>query len=491
MYKSIFGKYILTFMIIVVISFLALSMVVTSLVDRSYTEMKLDQMENTAQSIYSGLNGLMAVSKKPLELVIRLDNGYVNEFINKNAENTDSVIFITDHNGRVLVTSDNGKGIIPDELSPTLAEMYLMKDYSVSDLDGLFEKEHINVISPININPIAWTDNKAEENTGAVFICSENTNPILEKIGSTITMTLIWIFIISLAAVYFVSERVSRPLKEMSYAAKSFAQGKFNVRVPVRGDDEVAELATAFNNMAGSLEKLEENRSTFLSNISHDLRTPMTTISGFIDGILSGAIPEDKTEHYLGVVSSEVKRLARLVNSLLDITRIQSGERKFNMRPFDVCELARQVLISCESRIDSKKLDVSFECDDDNMVAVADMDAIHQILYNLIDNAIKFSNEGGKLSLKLHENAQKIFVSVRNTGDGIASNELPHVFDRFYKSDSSRGMDKSGLGLGLYISKTIMDQHNEEIWVKSEENSWCEFTFTLKAEGKKKPKDAF
>ncbi len=485
MCKNIFSQYILTFMVIVIICFLTLSIVVTSLVGNYISEMKSELMDNTCQSIYSSLNGVMAMSKMPLDTVIKIDNGYIVDFLNRNADNNDAIIFIADHTGKILVSSDNGVGVLPDVIDSSLVEAYLSGDYLFSDLDGIFDTEHINVIRPINLFPAGRVDYNAQANSGAIFICSENTNPVYEKLGSTIVMTVIWIFAISLVAVYFVSERISRPLKEMSYAAKSFAQGKFNVRVPVRGNDEVAELATAFNNMANDLEKLEENRSTFLSNVSHDLRTPMTTISGFVDGILSGAIPKDKADHYLEIVSNEIKRLARLVNSLLDITRIQSGERKFNMTVFDACELARQVLISCESRIDSKNLDVSFECDDDNMNAVADRDAIHQIMYNLIDNAVKFSDENGALSVKLRENDKKIVMTVRNTGKGIAAEDLPHVFDQFYKSDRSRGIDKTGLGLGLYICKTIIDQHGEEMWVKSEENAWCEFTFTLTKEKKK------
>ena len=469
-------------MVIVIICFLMLSVVVSSLIGNYTAEMKKDLMDNTAQSIYSSLNGIMSMSKLPLETVIEIDNGYVLDFLNRSSKSSDAIIFITDHNGKVLLLSDNGVGIVPDTVPASLTEAYISKDYLYSDLDGVFEKKYINVVKPINIFPTGKVDYNAEANSGAIFICSENNNPLVEKMGTSVIMTIVWIFSLSLVAVYFVSERIARPLKEMSYAAKRFAQGKFNVRVPVRGNDEVAELATAFNNMAGSLEKLEENRSTFLSNVSHDLRTPMTTISGFIDGILSGAIPKEQQDHYLEIVSNEVKRLARLVNSLLDITRIQSGERKFNMVTFDACELARQVLISCESRIDAKKLDVSFECDYDNMNVIADKDAIHQIMYNLIDNAVKFSDDGGELLVRLRENDKKIVITVRNTGKGISAEDLPHVFEQFYKSDRSRGLDKTGLGLGLYISKTIIDQHGEEMWVKSDENAWCEFTFTLPKE---------
>jgi len=316
---------------------------------------------------------------------------------------------------------------------------------------------------------------------GAIFVCSSRRNPMLIALGSTISMTILWVLIISLLAVYFISERITKPLKLMSRAAKSFAQGRFDVRVPVKGDDEIAELATAFNNMAMSLEKIEENRTTFISNVSHDLRTPMTTISGFIDGILTGAIPPEKEKHYLGIVSGEVKRLSRLVSSLLDITRLQAGDRKIVKAPFDICEMARHVLISCEDRIEEKSLEVNFNTEFDSMSVIADHDSIHQILYNLVDNAVKFSYEKGLLEISIRQKDKKTFVSVKNEGKGIPKDELPLVFDQFYKSDKSRGLDKSGLGLGLYICKTVIDRHDEEIWVKSEEGAWCEFVFTLES----------
>jgi signal transduction histidine kinase len=245
----------------------------------------------------------------------------------------------------------------------------------------------------------------------------------------------------------------------------------------------VAELATAFNHMAESLNNYDEMRNTFMSNVSHDLRTPMTSISGFIDGILDGVIPPEKHEYYLQLVSTEVKRLSRLVASLLDLSRIQAGERKFSMAPFDVCEMGREILISFENKINEKQLDVSFECDEDKMSVLADRDAIYQVFYNLCDNAVKFSSEGGLLRISLRKlKNRKILVSVYNEGQGISEEDLPRVFDRFYKSDKSRGLNKSGVGLGLFISKTITEAHGEKIWADSELGRYCCFNFTLSAE---------
>jgi signal transduction histidine kinase len=486
-FKKINRKYIVAFMTIVFISFTALTVMLASIVDDYAFSMKQRLMENTAQSIGSMINVSMRMGHVGFGNMLESEGVQIHDILNRNAENSDSVIFITDRYGKVIVKSDDPDGTVPSNVSPKVLDSVYngaWDEYSYSSLDGMFQSKYVNCIRPIYIMPAHSMGDIDEfdassEMLGAIFICSDSRNPILAALGSSFAMTILWIFIISIIAVYFISERMTKPLKEMSRAAKSFAQGRFDVRVPVRGEDEIAELATAFNNMAMSLEKMEENRNTFLSNVSHDLRTPMTTISGFIDGIITGAIPPSKQEHYLGIVSGEVKRLSRLVSSLLDITRLQAGEKRLVKTSFDVCEMARQVLISCEDRIEEKSLDVQFEADEDSMNVIADHDSIHQILYNLVDNAIKFSYDNGRLELSLKQKDKKVFISVKNEGKGIPKNELPYVFDQFYKSDKSRGLDKTGLGLGLYICKTIVDRHGEEIWVKSEENSWCEFVFTL------------
>ena len=274
--------------------------------------------------------------------------------------------------------------------------------------------------------------------------------------------------------------RTTEPLREMSVAARKFAAGQFDARVRVSGRDEVSELAEAFNQMADSLENLEKMRSSFIANVSHDLRTPMTTIAGFIDGIRDGVIPPEEQDHYLEIVSIEIQRLSRLVSALLDLSRIQAGDRKFVMKPFDICEMARLILISFEKKIDEKRLDVSFECDEDRISVNADHDAIYQVFYNLCHNAVKFSADGGALRICIsEEKGKKIRVSIYNDGQGIPAEDIGMVFERFYKSDKSRGLDKSGVGLGLFISKTIISAHGEKIWVESEYGKNCEFFFTL------------
>ncbi len=465
-------------MLIIVVSFLMLTVILCSMVDSYSADAKSETVLRTSE----------VVSRTVEEMFIDSDADDFNQFVYYNREgieqllsamaeyNEDVVAFVVDEYGSCLAVDGNvvvgyiGSGV-PLDIMENLTDG-VAKEY-IGDLGGVFDGKHLTYIMPIL--------GKDGGIVGAAVAtsASRQMEALIESLIKTVVLSCLLVMLAALVAIYFISEKIIDPLKKMSKAAKSFAAGKFDVRVPVKGRDEVAELATAFNNMAASMAKLEDMRRTFLSSVSHDLRTPMTTISGFIDGILDGTIPKEKHEYYLDVIRTEVRRLARLVASLLDITRIQAGERKFTKSAFDICEMARLILISFEQKIEEKHLEVEFDCQDDKMTVYADRDAIYQILYNICDNAVKFSKEGGVYRISIIEREQRVYISVYNEGAGIPSEELPFVFERFYKSDKSRGLDKSGVGLGLYIAKTIIDAHDEEIWVKSVYGENCEFVFTL------------
>ena len=294
------------------------------------------------------------------------------------------------------------------------------------------------------------------------------------------------IFLVTAAAVILIaaiissvtSMRQSKPIKEIAAAARQFGHGELNVRVDVgKRRDEVGELADAFNAMADSLAKSEQRRTEFIANVSHELKTPMTTIAGFADGILDGTIPPDKEQQYLQVISSETRRLSRLVRSMLDLSRLQSDERAAQQQ-FDISETMLQVLVSLESKITAKNLEVDTQLPDNPVQVWGDPDAITQVCYNLLDNAIKFSPEGGTLSIAITTKGSKAYTSIRNQGETIAPEELPLIFDRFHKTDHSRSADRDGVGLGLYIVKTILNSHKENITCTSE-NGETNFTFTL------------
>ena len=480
MFKSIFAKYITVFMLIILISFVALIAIITSTVNGYSVNSRTDQMESAAHSVSAYLEDKLERSElTDFSAFVVLNESDITSVLRVVTANAaDISVLITDISGNIINYTDSEVSHINTGASIPKAVMdELINGVEISELnylEGVFEDSHMIFAVPV-INSNNYV-------CGTVFVCSASVSldDLLGSMVRTILVASLWIMLAALIAVYFITEKVISPLKDMSNAAKSFAAGKFDVRVPVRGSDEVAQLAVAFNNMAESLDNLETMRNTFTANVSHDLRTPMTTIAGFIDGILAGAIPPDKHEYYLGIIATEVRRLSRLVASLLDISRMQAGDRKFTMVPFDICEMARQIIISFEQKIDAKHLEVEFECERDNITVSADRDAIYQILYNICDNAVKFSREGGLLRLSLVKYKEKrILVSVYNEGQGIPAEDIPYIFERFYKSDKSRGLDKSGVGLGMFISKTIIKAHNQEIWVKSEYGQNCEFCFTL------------
>lgn len=487
-FKGVFFRYMATFILLNVILFAIITATISVIVNSYGTNVKTESLSGAANSAavyiksdfenddYPDFKSYLLQENDDLRLILEL----------LSVNDSSMLMFIADDDGQIIHFGSNEKVSLPSEAQTEEGGKYyisekvratLEKGEHVSlmdDMDGFFDSTHLYYAIPL------YNDGNY---AGAVFAVASNTDTgaLLSTMTRTVTMAILWILLASLIAVYFITERFVAPIKSMSIAAKSFANGSFDARVDVIGNDEVAELATQFNNMASSLQTLEDMRRSFLANVSHDLRTPMTTISGFIDGILDGAIPPEKHEYYLGVIASEVRRLSRLVSQLLDISRLEAGERKFTPTVYDICEQGREIVISNIQRLEDKKLDVRFECDRDNMYVLADKDAIHQIFYNICDNAVKFSREGGIWEIKITEKSGTVTVSVYNEGEGIPAEDIPYIFERFYKSDKSRGRDKTGVGLGMYIARAIIEAQGQRIWVESEEGKWCRFGFTLQS----------
>ncbi len=482
MFKSVFAKYITTFMLIIFVSFLILVLIVTGMVNNYAKTTREQLLSSTAHGAaeFLGARAESITSANKFSNVILASQPDVDNMLTTLAADEDISILLVDNNGNVLRMISRGvvgdsTAVVPRNVMDEVNNLVQLSEFET--LEGVFDEPHLFCTAPV------FTEDGYV--CGTVFACASTASQdeLLDVMIKTIVISSLWIMLAALVAVYIVTERVTGPLREMSRMAKEFANGNFNARARVRGTDEVSALAQAFNDMADSITRLEVMRNTFVANVSHDLRTPMTTISGFIDNILSGAIPQEKHPYYLELIRTEVGRLARLVASLLDISRIQAGDRKLEFKTFDVCEMARRILLSFEGKIESRHLEVEFLCEHERMTVLADHDAIYQILYNIIDNGVKFSRMGGVLRVSLTTcEEHRVCVSVYNEGEGIAAEDVPYIFERFYKGDKSRGLDKSGLGLGMFISKTIIDAHHERIWVRSEQGQFCEFNFTLRLE---------
>ena len=394
---------------------------------------------------------------------------------------SDSDVVVCNAAGMVVLCSD--RDILCDHLGMVMEEAYLEKvftegsDLSSGVIEGLYPESRYLASVPV-----------VSRNTGAnigivmVSVPVEKTMVLLEGIADIQVTVSLLVILIAVVVMSVSTRNQCQPLKEMAQAAREFGHGNLKARVRTGGKntEEVDELAVAFNAMAASLEKSEYQRQEFVANVSHELKTPMTTIGGYVDGILDGTIPPERHRYYMQIVSDETKRLSRLVRSMLDISKLHDTgsipeEKKSR---FDVEEAMGQVLISFEQQINDKRLDVNVDIPEHPTYTRADQDAITQVIYNLIDNAVKFCAEGAQLGLKIREGGGKIYISVSNQGQTIPSEELPLVFDRFHKTDKSRTQNRDGWGLGLYIVKTIVCSHGENISVSSREGK-TEFTFTL------------
>lgn len=308
--------------------------------------------------------------------------------------------------------------------------------------------------------------------------------PEIKKIYGYVSDRSLAILIIAVIMValffYIICYRITQPINKISAAVSEFSKGNFKKRVEYTSQNELGVLAENINNMAASLDNLEGLRNSFISDVSHELRTPLTTISGFVEGIIDGTVPEENRDEYLEIVLSETKRLSRLITNLLQVTRMDSGDMKLDRTDFDINELVRQTLLKFEMMITPKNIDVLLNIKEGKLLVNADKDNISQVLINLINNAVKFTDEGGSIAIDIDDESDKVWVSVTNTGRGIEKEHIAHVWDRFYKTDKSRSRERTGVGLGLYIVRKIMTLHGESVTVESKVNEYTRFAFSLK-----------
>ncbi|MBR4036912.1 MAG: HAMP domain-containing histidine kinase [Oscillospiraceae bacterium] len=401
---------------------------------------------------------------------------------------TSTIVILADENGRCIVCTEKNKcshegSFLPTETMKALTGVDVTVQLGKSFDDIYDGAAHLSVgraARDARGNIIGYVLAFSDASSITVF-----SNAILSIFmvcaGSMLTVSSI----VSIV----VAGRLTTPLRNISDAARRFSQGDFGARVKVDGDDEVAQLATTFNQMASFVEKNEKSRSSFVANIAHELRTPMTSIKGFVDGMLDGTIPPEMQERYLTVISDEVGRLARLTNSMLDISKLESGEFIMNVANYNIWDTIAAIAFAFENRIEDSNITLRGFAPEKIMVN-ADKDLIHQVVYNIFDNALKFTPENGYITFNVTEDksAGKVTVKIRNSGRGISKDALPYIFERFYKEDSSRSVHTRGAGIGLYISKTLVQRSGGDIWAESEEGQYTEFIFTVPNAKQSQPK---
>lgn len=472
--KSIYKQQLTMMISIVVASFLFLAIAFMLLSHHYIISEKRDAMESHAQYISTFTSAYRQGGD--------VRDEYFRNYVASIALISDSYVIISDITGGIIYASD-GMYFYPldgEQIPAIMVQQVLTRgSYTgVTHLGGLYEESRYLAALPFTIN----IDGEALPQ-GIVWV-SADTSSISSLWRSTATIfffTAVVVLLISVVACSVVSAHQTRPLNEMAEAARKFGQGDFNIRVAgYEGrDDEIAQLADAFNSMATSLSKSEACRVEFIANVSHELKTPMTTISGFAEGILDGTIPPNQQNQYLQIVVSETRRLSRLVRRMLDLSRLDATLESIPAQEkFDITEVVFRVLASLEGRITERRLDVEVDMPDERLMVWGDPDAITQVCYNLLDNAAKFAASGTAITVRIAKKDGKVLTTIENLGATIPPAELSLLFDRFHKTDQSRSIDREGVGLGLYIVKTLLGNLKETIVVVSDEGV-TKFTFTL------------
>ncbi len=497
MFKTIFSKLIAIFLLILTVAFAITGVMLNLFMDDYVTEERAVTLETASTWVNNVFNYYLNLLNVNDYASVAASEILLRDTLVNYGKYTGSYIWIVNQEGYIYrsnwdmppliagkYTDDTGYIKIPEDNDfPKLiqSETTVRK---VGDFNGFFNDPYFESSGNVWLT-VARSFRYEGANGKDVMIVIYMHTPVAEV--SAARERVLTFFLISggvaiaiaVLLIYIFSLRLSRPLKQIKQAAVRISNGEFEKRVSIRSRDEVGELANAFNQMAVALQNIEQMRRGFVANVSHELRTPMTSIRGFIEGILDGTIPPDRQTHYLTVVRDETNRLNRLVNDLLDLARMEAGEIKLNVTTFDINELLRRCVIKLETLLLEKDLTVDADFDEEEISVRGDSDAIERVVYNLMHNAIKFTPNGGGISIITRKSRDHVEVTIRDTGIGIEESDLKMIWDRFYKSDKSRSRDKTGTGLGLAIVRNIINDHGQSIRAESVPGEGTAFIFTL------------
>lgn len=468
MFKSIFGRMFWTYAIILMFVFSTLAISLSAIFSQFNERKQIETLASVANILE---DWTAAVQFEQTDTVSARSYSRV---LNSWSKFTDSDIVIVNREGEVFEKTHTVKSV------PKKAMACIENDKpSVfkSDFDGFYDTRVLSVAYPLHY-----------KNTTIGAIIFNKSLPELRR--DVFEMLLIFVMssilslMVSFIIIYFQAKKISKPIIDINKAAQNIAKGDFSGRVNITTRDEIGQLASTFNFMASSIEKSDANKQRFVSDVSHELRTPMTSITGFVEGMLDGTIPDEERNDYLQIVRDESIRLTKLVNDMFEMSKMQSGSFEIKIAPFDINDLICSSLISLESKIEEHKVDIDVDFRPEHLTVLGDKDQIKRVLINLIDNAIKFSLPDTQIGIKTSVANGKAHISVSNTGNEIKEHDLKHIFDRFYKTDTSRELDRTGAGLGLSFVQNILRLHNQQITVKNKKipdsNAYLTtFEFTL------------
>ncbi|MDO5601685.1 MAG: HAMP domain-containing sensor histidine kinase [Oscillospiraceae bacterium] len=485
MRKSITSRYFTTTVIILLCSILLLGTVFMVFTARYFRDENDRALMSVVNSMLQQVH-MLQQGTHPFQAAEELrdvDDRVVLQLAARQAAGvTDSTVFLADADGNVTLCSEGAActhhALLPEKLIEEAAQKGAATQ--MGTLNGNYQENHYTVAKPV------YTEDGVLQGFVLASASDENISGYLSDVFAAFFIACGVMLLVSSVLSIVLTSRMTTPLRRISDAAQSFGKGDFTVRVPVEGDNELANLALTFNNMAQSLETIEKSRQSFMGNIAHELRTPMTTIKGFIDGMLDGVIAPEQYPHYLAIVSEEVGRLTRLIKGMLDISKLEAGETVLNAVDYDVWETLTSALFGAEQRLEANHVGILGFAPHKTLV-YADPDMVYQVFYNILDNAIKFTGDGGTITLSVTENQDMVTIGLKNTGAGISPEALPHVFERFYKEDKSRGLHASGSGLGMHISKVLVQRAGGEIWAESVAGEYAAFYFTLPSGHEKTP----
>ena len=493
MFKTIFSKQIMLLVSVVLIAFIIVTSTFYLFINDVTTGEKEQELENLADSLDIFMRFYMENSAS------RSATHQLFLAIGRTGELSESIIILIDSEGRLiqLVSSSELNEIrlaVIDKLDND-DEVYKMADErqyqralllpdggvtkDIGDFYGLYKDTGYPWLNLQKKYTIVLPDGS----NFSYIISMHSPIPFLRDARSTLLDNVVTAAaistLISIVIGFAFTKRLTMPIRKINEAAKVFANGDFSQRIQIQSKDEIGQLAETFNHMVTDLENLDTTRRDFVANVSHELRTPMTSIKGFIEGILDGTIPPESHTHYLSIVRDETERLNRLINNLLDSARYESGEYKLNMRIFDIVEVVRRCIISFVRLIEEKNIRIEASFERDKVYVEGDVDSIERVVYNLLHNAIKFTEQEGNIRIQVQEARDNVTVTVSDDGIGISEEELSSIWERFYKSDKSRGQDKIGTGLGLFIIRNIIKEHRQKISVSSKLGEGTTFSFTL------------